>query len=239
VASHEAHLIGERGSGNWCGRTPGRPQGGDRVGALHARDRARCFVDDPPAACGIVVAVQAPGPARARCAQPGRRGRTAGDQSRRRFHTCLRQGAGAQTARPAGGRTRLPGCATARSCRSGCRSGCAAPRSRRSRSAICTRSVKSRDVAGGEIGRGSEHLHGGCSAREIPIDHVHQRARIIDRVALHHGALALIGQGDRQCSRRPSRGDRDDHEPAQPEQDGAGRLVRMSTDVRNRSLFNI
>ena len=80
---------------------PGRPQSGDRLGTLHARGRARRIVDDPPTARGSVVAVQAPGPARPRCAQSGRRGRTAGDQSRRRLDPGLRQGAGAQTARPA------------------------------------------------------------------------------------------------------------------------------------------
>ena len=50
---------------------PGRPQGGDRLGALHARDRARRSVDDPPAARGAVVALQAPGTPRSCRAEPG------------------------------------------------------------------------------------------------------------------------------------------------------------------------
>ena len=123
------------------GTAPGRPQGGDRLGALHARDRARRVVDDPPAARGAVLALQASGAARPRGAQPGRRGRAAGDQSRRRLDPRLRESAGAQTARRCRRRTRSPACATARSCRSACRSGCGAPRSPRSRSAICTRTA--------------------------------------------------------------------------------------------------
>ena len=74
-------------------------------------------------------------------AQPGRRGRAAGDQSRRRLDRSpsrKRRRANCSTCRP---KTRSPGCAIARSCRSACRSGCAAPRSPRSRSAICTRTA--------------------------------------------------------------------------------------------------
>jgi hypothetical protein len=57
-------------------------KGGDRLGALYARDRPRSGLDDPPANRGIVIALQAPGPPRSRRPQPGRRGRATGDQSR-------------------------------------------------------------------------------------------------------------------------------------------------------------
>jgi hypothetical protein len=86
------------------GTAAGRPQGGDRLGAHHARERARGGLDDPPAPRGAILALQAPGAARPRRAQPDRRGCAAGDQSRRGVHPCLLDGAGAQDARCAADR---------------------------------------------------------------------------------------------------------------------------------------
>ena len=67
------------------GAAPGGPPGGDRLGAQHARDRARRAVDGPPPARGAVLAVQAPGAPRPCREKPGRRDRAAGDQPRRRL----------------------------------------------------------------------------------------------------------------------------------------------------------
>src|SRR5271169_2684171 len=52
-AALHAHLVDR----DTRGVAPGRPQGGDRLGALHARGRARRIVDDPPPACGLVLAL--------------------------------------------------------------------------------------------------------------------------------------------------------------------------------------
>ena len=82
---------------------PGRPQGGDRLGAHTARAGRRSVFDDPPPARGAVLPVQAPGETRGGEAQSRRRGRTAGDQSRRRLDPRLLEIAGAQNPRRAAG----------------------------------------------------------------------------------------------------------------------------------------
>ena len=72
---------------------------------------------------------------------PVGRGRAAGDQSRRRLDPRFCEDAGAQVARHArrGHARRLA--RPRHICRSDCRLGCAAPRSPRSKSAICTRTA--------------------------------------------------------------------------------------------------
>jgi hypothetical protein len=51
------HFMAHARDHNAGGAAPGRPQSGHRLGALHARDRARRGVDDPPAPRGIVLAL--------------------------------------------------------------------------------------------------------------------------------------------------------------------------------------
>ena len=94
LPARRAALYGDASDRHGRRAAPGRPQGGDRLGTLYARERARGVVDDPPAARGAVVAVSAPDRLWRRGAQSGARGGAPGDQPARRRDTGVFQSAG-------------------------------------------------------------------------------------------------------------------------------------------------
>jgi hypothetical protein len=120
---------------------PGRPSRGDRVGALYARGRAR---PQPRRSAGgsrryhrsISTWCGTDTLQRTRSRRSSARRSTA--TKARRSPSRRRRRANCSTRWP---RTRSPGCATGRSCRSPCRSGYGVPRSPRSASATCTRTA--------------------------------------------------------------------------------------------------